>query len=188
MYCTQCGRPITVHDERCPSCGAISARWEGGASGGAPPREKDDSGIEKIYFCVGCHRIVRKPVDDTKLVTRCRDCKSALVYKGNLNWEALSDAQKAALIGNWASVPPPDPNPGRGGSSGWIAILKVLCYIVFFGSIILGIVIGANTYGGGGAVLVGVLIGAVVGFCLTAFTMVYLEMAEDIREIRNKMK
>lgn len=72
-------------------------------------------------------------------------------------------------------------------SSGWITGLKIICcceFIVFvwLGLTLLGM-IGMNELG-----LIALCICFVIGFMSVAMTMVFLDMAKDIRIIRSRMK
>jgi len=70
----------------------------------------------------------------------------------------------------------------------WTAGLRVFAWLAGFGMIILGIVIGGairEVNGGLGTAII--ICGFVLAFVSIAGLMVFIEMAEDIREMRNSM-
>lgn len=81
-------------------------------------------------------------------------------------------------------------DPALGNSSAWIKGLKTIAWIMFFTIIILGFTIGINlgseTNGGVGFIIC--FISIVCAFISVAGIMVFLDMAEDIKTIRNELK
>ena len=68
------------------------------------------------------------------------------------------------------------------GASGWISGMKAFAWILFFGIIIGGIVIAVPM--GGGTAFVVIIASFMVAFLSVAMTMIFLNLAQDVSEIK----
>lgn len=146
------------------------------------------NGYKYVFYCPKCKQVFLQ--EDKSQTVKC-GCGRLAFYKGQYKWEDLSDTEKDSLMRTWDTQSSTQPSstqsygsysPSR--SSGWIKGLKVVAYIVGIACVIAFTVIGSGLRSG----FLGFLLGVIVGFLTIASSMVFLDMAQDIREIRNKMR
>lgn len=78
----------------------------------------------------------------------------------------------------------------QSGSDGWIFGMKVLSWLIFFATIIAGVIIAIPNFRYGESLLgiALILISCIVAFALVGTTIVFLNMAQDIKEIRHRLE
>ena len=79
---------------------------------------------------------------------------------------------------------------GQSASDGWIFGMKVFSWLIFFATIIAGVIIAIPSFRYGESLLgiALVLISCIVAFALVGTTNVFLNMAQDIKEIRHRLE
>lgn len=172
ISCEQCGALVKSGETYCRKCGA-----------------RVRTGSKRLYFCENCYRVITKPSSEPKQAYSCKRCGTDLAYKGEYDWEHVSDSKQEALISKWKelSTIKQVPTTNISASTVWISTLRTLCWLVMIALAVLGGVLGKGLGDSNGHVVLGVVIGLAFGFVTVSVGMVLLDMAEDIRAIRNKM-
>ena len=69
------------------------------------------------------------------------------------------------------------------GSTSWVVVLRAVAWLIFWGAIVAGLVIGIVVREMGFIIF---LVSILVAFLSVAWTMIFLDLADDIRAIRNQ--
>ena len=141
--------------------------------------------------CSKCgHDTARSACTEAQWKTMSDEEKSKVKEETLQKWNALSDAERVKL-GHAAPAPVPSGNPAdsASSSSGWISALRAFVYVVLvvgiLGSLIAGLVILGDAPAVGLLIMIG---GIIVSILSAAAVMVFLDMATDVRAIRQLLE
>lgn len=152
--------------------------------------------MKYAYYCPACKSLWQSESTSETNVQPCGTCGGAPLFTGYAveRWKELSQTEKDAVYAKLKEkynerMAPGGPAGKRG--YGWIKGLRVFSWLSFVGIIIAGIAAAVTVGEESGSTGIALLIVAgsiVLAFCTVAALMVFLGMAEDLRDVRNSIQ
>lgn len=118
----------------------------------------------------------------------CPDCQCFLICTNisSEEFDSMPEEKRAALRNNNYKQEPAKPKKETSDSSIWMRIVEIVNAIIISVSILFGILI--RTYSRNTALgIVGLILSIFVGLIIASGSMMFVDIARDIRAIRNKM-
>lgn len=135
---------------------------------------------KSVYICPSCGSVY---ILEEK--GRCRNCGTDLIPMqiSERKWNSMSRSKQQRTVEWYLKTY----SASYSGKSGWVSFLRTLSIIqIVLGcivSVVLGVTLGALLGGVAGFAIA--LVGFLLSFGSAAMTMVFLDIAADIRSIRN---
>ena len=152
--------------------------------------------MKYAYYCPACKSLWQSESTSETNVQPCGTCGGAPLFTGYAveRWKELSQTEKDTVYANLEEkyndqMAAGGPDGKRG--YGWIKGLRVFSWLSFTGIIIVGIAAAVAAGEKNESIGIALLIVAgsiVLAFCAVAVLMVFLGMAEDLRDVRNTIK
>ncbi len=149
--------------------------------------------MKYAFYCPTCKSLWQSESNSEITVENCHKCGNRPLYTGNTaeEWKALDkiaqDAACAGLESRVQSTPEPITHQ-RSGVSTWMRLIRFQGWLVFIVLIVAAIIFASQTVDE--QPFIGFLIvsaAIVLGLFLLAFSMMFVDMAADLRAIRNSI-
>jgi len=147
--------------------------------------------MKYAFYCPACKSAWQSDSDSEITIENCHTCGKHPLYTGYTadEWKALDKTSKDAICTSLESRTQSNMEfkaPTKSDTSTWMRMIRFQGWLVFFAIIIAAIVAASLMMEEQPLLsLLIILVAIVVGLFLVAFSMMFVDMAADLRAIRN---
>ena len=148
--------------------------------------------MKYAFYCPHCKSFWQSDSKSDATIEPCLNCGKQPIFTGCSaeEWKQLDQAAKTAVCSSLEVYAAESENVIKSpasGSSIWIHMLRIMSWLSFAGIVIVSIVIaGFQLEQRPGIAFLIVVGGVIVGLFTIAFIMMLIDMASDLRKIRNQ--